>query len=116
MVSLIPITKSRSLDYEFNAYDIQKATINYIDNFKNPVSNTISLKSRKSPNYIQLEFTDFPYLGIWAKPNGDFICIEPWQGISDSVDTNQLISKKEGIVTLKQKCSYHAKYSIAIID
>ena len=84
--------------------------------FKNPNYNTINLKSLKSLNYFKVEFTDFPYLGIWAKPNGDFICIEPWQGISDSVDTNQLISKKEGIVTLKQKCSYHAKYSIALID
>ena len=84
--------------------------------FKNPISNTINLKSRKSSNYIQVEFTDFPYLGIWAKPSGDFVCVEPWQGISDSVDTNQLISKKEGIVTLKQKCSYHAKYSISIND
>ncbi|MBI1838628.1 MAG: aldose 1-epimerase family protein [Flavobacteriia bacterium] len=84
--------------------------------FKNPKSKLINLKSKKNASFVQVEFTDFPYLGIWSKTNGDFVCIEPWQGISDSLDSTQLISKKEGIVKLKQKCSYHAKYSISIFD
>ena len=67
MVSLIPITKSRSLDYEFNAYDIQKATINYIDNFND--TNTIfhflkSLRNTRkffdilSVSKLEYEYTD----------------------------------------------------------
>ena len=46
---------------------------------------------------IWFDFADFPYLGIWAAKNADFICIEPWCGIADAVDSNQQLKDKEGI-------------------
>jgi galactose mutarotase-like enzyme len=39
----------------------------------------------------------FPFIGIWAAKNADFVCIEPWCGIADSVDSNQQLEHKEGI-------------------
>jgi hypothetical protein len=24
-----------------------------------------------------------PFLGVWTKPGAAFICIEPWQGVTD---------------------------------
>jgi galactose mutarotase-like enzyme len=42
-----------------------------------------------------LEFiTEFPHLGIWTKINAPFLCIEPWFGYSDSVETGNLMEKK----------------------
>lgn len=32
---------------------------------------------------ICLRYPDTPYLGVWTKPRANFICIEPWHGISD---------------------------------
>ena len=32
---------------------------------------------------IRVSFPDAPYLGIWAKPQANFICIEPWHGVAD---------------------------------
>jgi galactose mutarotase-like enzyme len=64
---------------------------------KNLTSSIASLKSDKSPHGLDFDFGNFPYLGIWAAKNADFICIEPWCGIADSVNTNQQLVDKEGI-------------------
>lgn len=32
---------------------------------------------------IQVSFPDTPFLGIWTKPQANFICIEPWHGVAD---------------------------------
>jgi galactose mutarotase-like enzyme len=82
--------------------------------FKNLKSRRVSLRSTKSQQVISVEFEDFPYLGLWAKPGAPFICIEPWLGIADSVDTNQQLENKEGILTLATNHSFSAAYSIEI--
>ena len=33
---------------------------------------------------IRLDFPDAAYLGIWSKPGAQFVCIEPWHGVTDS--------------------------------
>ena len=77
-------------------------------------SRNIILKNIKNRHEISVEYNDFPYLGIWAKPNSRFVCIEPWLGISDSVDSNQNITDKEGIIKLKQCKEYIASFTIKI--
>jgi len=65
--------------------------------FKELQSNCISIKSPLHEHGLSVEYDDFPYMGIWSAKNADFICIEPWCGIADSVDTEGDISLKEGI-------------------
>ena len=65
--------------------------------FKHLRSTSVSLKSSKSERGLSFDFTGFPFLGLWAAPNADFICIEPWCGIADSIDSNQELTQKEGI-------------------
>lgn len=65
--------------------------------FKHPGSSVISLKSDKTNHGFDFDMSGFPYLGIWAAKNADFVCIEPWCGIADSVDTDQQLINKEGI-------------------
>jgi len=60
-------------------------------------STAVTLKSAKSEHGLSFDFAGFPFLGLWASPNADFLCIEPWCGIADSVDTNQELKQKEGI-------------------
>ncbi len=31
---------------------------------------------------VEVSWRNCPYLGIWSKAGGDFLCIEPWHGIS----------------------------------
>lgn len=68
--------------------------------FKNLDSSEVSIRSDKTEHGIWFDFADFPYLGIWAAKGADFICIEPWCGIADSVNSTQQLSAKEGINTL----------------
>jgi galactose mutarotase-like enzyme len=56
-------------------------------------------------NFIKLfckyfNIQNFPYLGIWAKPNAPFVCIEPWVGMADFTDANGEILQKRGMVIL----------------
>lgn len=37
----------------------------------------------KSGKRLQIDFPETPYLGVWTKPGGNFICIEPWHGLAD---------------------------------
>ena len=67
---------------------------------KYPTSSIISLKSDKTDHGLDFYLGEFPYLGIWAAKNADFVCIEPWCGIADSVNADQQIEHKEGIVVL----------------
>lgn len=82
--------------------------------FKNLLSKRISLKSKLSKQAIHVNFKDFEYIGIWAKPNSDFICIEPWNGISDSINTKQELKEKEGIIALNPGLNAKFCYSITI--
>jgi galactose mutarotase-like enzyme len=65
--------------------------------FKHPASSSVSIRSNKTPHGLEFSFHGFPYLGIWAAKKADFVCIEPWCGIADSVDTDQQLVHKEGI-------------------
>ncbi len=60
-------------------------------------STEVAIRSDKTDHGLWFDFADFPYLGIWAAKNADFICIEPWCGIADPVDSNQQLKDKEGI-------------------
>ena len=65
--------------------------------FKNLQSDKVSIKSSSHAHGLEFSYTGFPYLGIWAAKNADFICIEPWCGIADSVLHDQQFTSKEGI-------------------
>jgi galactose mutarotase-like enzyme len=49
---------------------------------------------------IRLQTENLPDLGIWTKPDADFICIEPWQGHADAEDFAGDIFQKPGMLTL----------------
>ena len=83
--------------------------------FKNLKSEKLTLKSRKSEREVEMEFKNFPYLGIWSQSAAaPFICLEPWQGIADSVDSSGKIEEKEGIKQLKVGEEFKCNYTITI--
>lgn len=67
---------------------------------KNLKSNSISLMNTKNYNGINFKFENFPYFGIWAAKDADFVCLEPWCGLADSISHNQQLKEKEGIISL----------------
>ncbi|WP_027878825.1 aldose 1-epimerase family protein [Mesoflavibacter zeaxanthinifaciens] len=82
--------------------------------FKDLSSKKVALVSKNHGEILNVSFPDFKYLGIWAKPNAPYVCIEPWLGIADHENTNQDITKKEGIIKLAANKTFTASYSIQI--
>jgi len=82
--------------------------------FKDLKSRKVKLVSKTNGEILNVAFKDFNYLGIWAKPNAPYVCIEPWLGIADHENTTQELTKKEGIIKLDAKKTFSASYSIQI--
>jgi len=68
--------------------------------FKGLHSNFSKLKKQDGSHELTIEHPGFPYLGIWSKPDAAFVCIEPWYGLADSVNSDGNLFNKEGIVVL----------------
>jgi galactose mutarotase-like enzyme len=50
---------------------------------------------------VELDFPDFPDLGIWAKPGATpFLCLEPWQGMASPRGFAGEFSQKPGVIAL----------------
>lgn len=64
--------------------------------------NSESLRLISSDRTVKFTFGKAPYLGIWAKPNAPYVCIEPWYGINDSHEKKGSIAEKRGIEKLEK--------------
>lgn len=82
--------------------------------FKHLHSSIITLKSDKGKHGLTMDYPGFPYMGIWAAKNADFVCIEPWCGIADSVDASQQLSEKEGINKLPPGDELTATWTVTV--
>jgi len=63
-------------------------------------SKVLSIIDENNNKTVSLEASHFPYYGIWSKSPFPFICLEPWDGIADSVDSTGELTEKEGIQSL----------------
>lgn len=82
--------------------------------FKNLQSRQVCLKSNKNDYSLTVEFPHYNYLGLWAKPGGNFVCIEPWLGCADTVGKSVDISQKEDIQKLVPGHVFEAAFYISI--
>src|SRR5690606_1277530 len=84
--------------------------------FKGLKSDFIHLKTEKSAHGLSVSIRDFPYLGIWSAPDAPFICIEPWDGITDYTDHNQNLEEKEGMIPLEAGNVWNKSWSIQFYE
>lgn len=75
-------------------------------------SNQITLASNVHTHGIHFHFNGFPFYGIWAAKDAPFLCLEPWCGIADSINSNQRLNDKEGIVTLAANANWERTWSV----
>lgn len=67
----------------------------------------LDVKSRKvtlmhsGEKVVSVDFDGADYLLLWTKPDGKYICIEPWCGLPDFIDSDYDITKKRGILCIK---------------
>ncbi|MFV8369418.1 aldose 1-epimerase family protein [Flavobacterium sp. LB2R40] len=82
--------------------------------FKALQSNTLTVLENEKP-LLRVHFEDFPSLGIWTKINAPFICIEPWFGYSDTIESSGNLFEKEGVQILAANETFNSKFSIEIL-
>ena len=83
--------------------------------FKDLNSRSVRLESRNHGPVLKLDYAGWTHLGIWAKPHGDFVCIEPWIGLADSADGDGVFAHKEGIIRLEPNGVYEMSYDIKVL-
>lgn len=77
-------------------------------------SGKLKLEFRNAFEVFEFDFTGFPYLGLWAAKDADFICIEPWCGIADSIHSSQQLTEKEGILSLDPSDQFERTWKLTI--
>jgi galactose mutarotase-like enzyme len=82
--------------------------------FKSLQSNYLTILETENP-ILRVHYEDFPNLGIWTKKDAPFLCIEPWFGYSDSIESSGNIMDKESIQILESNETFKSKFSIEIL-
>jgi len=77
-------------------------------------SKELILRNNKNNHKVIFTFSNFPYFGIWAAKNADFVCLEPWQGIADLENHNQELTEKFGILKLEKNEDWKAVWAVEI--
>ena len=65
---------------------------------------------------IRMSYPDAPYLGVWTKPQADFICIEPWHGVADPQGFSGNFSAKPGVFMVAAGASMAAKMTVSLLS
>ena len=86
--------KEIDLNYDFFSYDA--VTLDELE------SRTVALRSRKHDKGLKLDFKEFPNLIVWSTLNkGPFIALEPWSGLSTSIEEGDRLEDKKDVKVLK---------------
>lgn len=84
---------------------------------KGITSSKISLKKRDTEKTVlTMDFSGFPYLAIWSKPNAPFLCIEPWKTTADTLKSTGVFTQKTDILVLKPKEEFECKYTVEFFE
>ena len=83
--------------------------------FKDIDFNTLTLKNRKDGSGLRLTFQSHPYLVLWSKKDAPYICIEPWHGIHDDINSDKMLINKEGIEKLPPNERFFLAHNIEVL-
>ena len=64
-------------------------------------SREVTLSKKGEDKGVRLSFPDMPYLIVWGKPEGDFVAVEPWGGLSTCSDEDDVLEHKRGCLTAR---------------
>ncbi len=82
--------------------------------FDHIVSRTVTYGSDVGPR-IAVSFPGVPYLGVWTKPGAHFICIEPWQGVTDLQGFSGELKDKPGMLLLAPDAEAAVGMTISVL-
>ena len=84
-------------------YFVRFEGVDVLEMFGMDEAGILTLASVAHGYEVTVEFSDFPYLGIWTKAGQDdarYLCIEPWSALPDARFSPRELSEKPGVRTL----------------
>jgi galactose mutarotase-like enzyme len=82
--------------------------------FRTLKSRGVTLRSRKHPREIRVDFPDHDVLMLWTKPGAGYLCIEPWCNAPDFTDADLRIDHKPGFIRLQPGATADRRHTITI--
>lgn len=82
---------------------------------ENPNSKVVYLKNNKNSRGIKFGYEGFKYIAFWNKPGAEYVCLEPWNGISDFDNASGNLKEKAGIEKIEKDETYHKALDITIL-
>lgn len=78
--------------------------------------NAYTLGSEESSHSVTLAYNNIPYVGLWSPypAEAPFVCIEPWWGFADTVDSNGRLEDKKSMNRLDAKGRFKTEFSITV--
>lgn len=101
-----------SVDFDLKRELFEKDALIY----ETPGKTEIAFKTDKSEHSISLKYDNIPFVGVWT-PYGveaPFVCIEPWWGIADKLDSNGELVDKFAVNRLASKAIFNTNYTISV--
>ena len=92
------------------------------DTFKNDALIIRNIKSKsvflktETKSILKFTFDGFKYLGVWSKPEADFVCIEPWHNTADKTDSDGILENKEDIIKLEAGKEFTSSYTVEFYE
>jgi galactose mutarotase-like enzyme len=65
---------------------------------------------------ISVSFPDARYLGIWTKPGAQFICIEPWHGVTDPEGFCGDFTEKPGVFIVPAGGEFKTTMALTLLE
>ena len=85
--------------------------------FEGLKSRTVKLVHKDSGRGVQVDFSQFPMLAFWTKPNvrAPYLCIEPWQGCAAYDNESGDFTDKPYCVILAAGASRTLSYTVSVL-
>lgn len=83
--------------------------------FRDLNSKSVSLNNSVNQKSVKVSFEGFEYLAFWAPVDAPFVCIEPWCGIADHVNTNHILEEKTSIIKLQKDEVFDKSLFISLV-
>ena len=102
-----PLEEKRRLLLRHDLFDQDAIVLKDMDS-------CVELASRQGRRFVQVEYPQMPYLGIWHAPRTDapYVCIEPWTSLPSRKGIVEDLEEQADLISLEAGVTYRNTWSI----
>ena len=80
-------------------------------------SRSVCLVHRESGHGLRFDYPKMEVLAVWSKPGAgaDYVCLEPWHGMPDTVDATGNFEDKPFVTLLKPGEAWQASFNVTLL-